>query len=182
MRLLFCSGKGGVGKSTMAFLFAVTLHRVGKTISIRDLDPQESLTAWIEDAPDVRTVLNGDIELIDVPPRIDDTQVIGVIREADIIIIPTIPSPAETAVARASAAVIQQHKRQDARAVITFNRVKRGTIYARGVEELAVQMPLPVTKAFLSEREAYKHVLLEGWSALDPQSRDEITSLALEIQ
>ena len=101
MKLLFCSGKGGVGKTTLAFLFATVLHRVGKTVAIRDLDPQESLSAWIQDSSDITLTPGGDIEIIDVPPRIDDPRVLGAIAEADIIVVPTIPSPAETAVARA---------------------------------------------------------------------------------
>ena len=183
MKLLFCSGKGGVGKSTLAFLFATVLHRVGKTVAVRDLDPQESLTAWLADSAGV-TLRPGaaEIEIIDVPPRIDDPRVIAAIGEADVIVVPTIPSPAETAVARASATVVERYKRPDAQAVIVFNRVKRGTIYARAVDQLGAQLPLPVTRSFLSERESFKHVLLEGWPALDPAARDEITSLALEIQ
>ena len=65
--------------------------------------------------------------------------------------------------------------------MITFNRVKRGTIYARAVNGLGAKLPLPVTRSFLTERESFKHVLLEGWGALDSAARDEITSLALEL-
>ena len=182
MKLLFCSGKGGVGKSTLAFLFATVLHRVGKTIAVRDLDPQESLLAWLADSAEVKLSTDAEIEIIDVPPRIDDSRVLAAIAEADTILIPTIPSPAETAVARASALVVAKFKRPEARGFITFNRVKRGTIYARGVDRLGEQFPLPVTRSFLTERESFKHVLLDGWAALDAPAREEITSLALEIQ
>ncbi|MES2572428.1 MAG: ParA family protein [Verrucomicrobiota bacterium] len=182
MKLLFISGKGGVGKSTLAYLFALTLSRVNKTISIRDLDPQESLTAWLDESPAVKIVANGEIVLIDTPPRLDDPIVLAAIAEADRIIIPTTPSPAEIAVARATANVVRNHKNKSCEAFVVMNRVKKGTLYARSLDKLMVGLALPVTKSCISDRELYKHVLLDGWRALDSAARDEITSLALEIQ
>jgi chromosome partitioning protein len=182
MKLLFIQGKGGVGKSTLAFLFAIALDRVGKSISIQDLDPQESLTAWLKDTENFKFSQNGEITIIDTPPRIDDPLVLDAIRRADRIVIPTTPSPAELATTRHSAGVIAQHMRPDARALVVFNRVKKMTTYGKNLITMAENLPIPAAQNFLSEREVYKHALLDGWTALDAAAKDEVTSLALEIQ
>lgn len=182
MNLLFIQGKGGVGKSTLAFLFAIALDRVGKTISIQDLDPQESLTAWLKDTSGFKFADDGEITVIDCPPQIDHPAVVEAIAKADRIIIPTSPSPAELATTRHTCNVIAEHMPKSARALVVFNRVKKSSTYGKNLGAMAANLPLPAAQSFLSDREVYKHALLDGWSALDAAAKDEVTSLALEIQ
>ncbi len=182
MKLLFVQGKGGVGKSTLAFLFAVTLSKAGKSISVLDLDPQESLTAWLKDTDGFEFARAGDITIIDTPPRIDDPHVLKAVAEADRIIVPATPSPAEIATLRHTAEIIAKHKRAEAKAVIVFNRVKKASTYGRNLEAIAQNLSLSVARNSISDREVYKHVLLDGWSALDSAAKDEVMSLALEVQ
>lgn len=182
MKIVFCQGKGGVGKSTLAYLFALALSRVGKSISVTDLDPQASLNAWLKDTEGFVFAERGDITIVDTPPRIDDPNVIEAIKSADRIIVPTVPSPAELATAKHSANVVLAHKRPEAKAVVVFNRVKKNTTYGRNLEAMAKSLPLPIAKMGVGDREVFKHVLLDGWNALDSAAKDEIISLALEIQ
>lgn len=182
MKLLFIQGKGGVGKSTLAFLFAVTLSKAGKSIAVIDLDPQESLTAWLKDTEGFEFARAGDITIIDTPPRIDDPRVLKAIGEADRIVVPATPSPAEIATLRHTAEIIAKHKRGEAKALIVFNRVKKTSTYGKNLEAIAQNLTLAVAKNVVSDREVYKHVLLDGWSALDSAAKDEIMSLALEVQ
>ena len=182
MKLLFVQGKGGVGKSTLAFLFALALSKAGKSISVLDLDPQESLTAWLKDTEGFEFARVGDITIIDTPPRIDDAHVLKAIAEADRIIVPATPSPAEISTLRHTAEIIARQKREKAKALIVFNRVKKTSTYGKNLEALAQNLPLGVAKNSVSDREVYKHALLDGWSALDGTAKDEIMSLALEVQ
>lgn len=182
MNLMFVTGKGGVGKSTMAFLFAIALDRVGKRIGIVDLDNQESLTAWLRDTEGFTFSDDPEITIIDVPPEINNPAVLEAIQRADRIIVPMAPSPAEIAPTRHSAGVILQHMKPGAKAWIVFNQVKKGTTYGRRLGAMAESMPLPAAQNFLTEREIYKHVLLDGWGGLDAAAKEEVTSLALEIQ
>lgn len=182
MKIVFCQGKGGVGKSTLAYLFALALSRVGKQISVLDLDPQASLTAWLQDTDGFVFADQGDITIVDTPPRIDDPRVIDAIKTADRIIVPTVPSPAELATAKHTANVVLGFKRPEAKAVVVFNRVKKNTTYGRNIDSMASSLPLPIAKIGVGDREVFKHVLLDGWNALDAQAKDEIISLALEIQ
>ena len=50
------------------------------------------------------------------------------------------------------------------------------------LQSLAASLPLPAAKNSISDREVYKHVLLDGWVALDGTAKEEIMNLALEIQ
>ena len=182
MKLLFLQGKGGVGKSTLAFLFALTLQKAGRVVGIRDLDPQKSLTAWLTDTEGFELQEDGEIIIIDSPPRIDDPLVLAAICEADRILIPTTPSPAELATLRHSAGVVAANLKAGAKAWVVFNRVKKSTTYGKNLESLAASLPLPAAKNSISDREVYKHVLLDGWLALDGAAKEEIMNLALEIQ
>ena len=181
MNLMFVSGKGGVGKSTMAFLFAVALERAGKRVGVLDLDHQESLTAWLRDTEGFAFSDDPEITIIDAPPEIDNAEVLRLIPEADRIIVPMAPSPAEIGPTRNSAQVILKHMKPDAKAWIVFNKVKKVTTYGKSLVALAEGMPLPSSKNFLSEREIYKHVLLYGWSSLDAAAKDEVTNLVMGI-
>jgi len=44
MIITFCGQKGGTGKTTLSFLVAETLSRVGKRVAVRDDDPQASIS------------------------------------------------------------------------------------------------------------------------------------------
>jgi chromosome partitioning protein len=184
MKILFVQGKGGVGKSTLAFLFAVTLHKAGKAISVTDIDPQKSLTAWLAETDGFIPKEDGagEVTIIDTPPRIDDLAVIEAIKKADRIIIPTTPSPAEIATLRHSTSVVQSIMKKTAKAFVVFNRVKKSSTYGKNLASLSQQLSLPVAKNFITDREVYKHVLLDGWPELDSQAKEEVMNLALEIQ
>jgi len=60
--------------------------------------------------------------------------------------------------------------------------VKKISTYGKNLATMAENLPIPAARSHLSEREVYKHALLDGWNALDAAAKDEITSLALEIQ
>lgn len=182
MKLLFLQGKGGVGKSTLAFLFALTLQKAGRSVTIQDLDPQKSLTAWLTDTAGFEWQPDGDITILDSPPRIDDPLVLSAICEADRILLPTTPSPAELATLRHSAAIVASNLKPGAKAFVVFNRVKKATTYGKNLTSLAASLPIAAAKNSISDREVYKHVLLEGWGALDGSAKEEIMNLALEVQ
>jgi chromosome partitioning protein len=109
--IVFASQKGGTGKTTLCGHIAVqaALAKLG-SVALIDTDPQGSLAAWWNarkaDSPlFVRTSvtnLTRDIEalerdglrfvFIDTPPRITN-EVRQVVRHADLVVVPTRPSP-----------------------------------------------------------------------------------------
>jgi chromosome partitioning protein len=112
MRVIaFTSQKGGVGKTTLAGHIAVEAEARGAgPVALVDTDPQGSLASWWNvrsaetplfartDIPDLARHLdalrNAGIRLviIDTPPAITSA-ISAVIRVADIVIIPSRPSP-----------------------------------------------------------------------------------------
>ncbi len=100
--------KGGVGKTTSTFYFALEFARAGQRVICRDLDRQRSLTHVFRDlgarfdggvalltrrialVPDgVPPPFRPDIELIDTPPSLDDS--LPGVERADGLIVPALP-------------------------------------------------------------------------------------------
>lgn len=109
--IAFASQKGGAGKTTLAGHLAVQAERAGAgPVALADADPQGSLADWWNErsvdwpafAQTSLVRLHEDIErlrnlgfrmlIIDTPPAITST-ISGVIRVADLVVIPTRPSP-----------------------------------------------------------------------------------------
>lgn len=109
--LVLASRKGGSGKTTLAGHLAVEAERGGAgPVALIDVDPQGSLADWWNarrsDTPlFVRTALPSlerDLEalrksgikllIVDTPPSLDEA-VHRVIKHADLVVIPTRPSP-----------------------------------------------------------------------------------------
>jgi chromosome partitioning protein len=105
--------KGGVGKTTIAGHLGVEAERRGETrVALIDTDPQGSLTAWYnvreaerpvaavvrldELKADLRRLKTRgfDLAIIDTPPALTE-QIVKVIEVADIVVIPSRPSPVD---------------------------------------------------------------------------------------
>jgi chromosome partitioning protein len=134
----FCSQKGGSGKTTLCGHLAVVAELVGAgPVALVDTDPQGSLAAWWNvresDAPAfVATTLGelaSDIErlrlegcrlvMIDTPPAIN-MAIQRVINLADLVVIPTRPSPHDL---RAVAGTVDMVERAHRTAVFVLNGV-----------------------------------------------------------
>lgn len=180
MRLVFVNGKGGTGKSTVCYLTGLALAQAGKGVSILDLDPQRSLTGWINQERDGFTE-GGEIELIDTRPAIDDQIVTGAIEEADVIVIPVSPSPADLGTARATVDVIREHKRKGAAAVLVINRARSHTTFTDNARDVLSVLDFPVAAAEIPERQCIQRAVLGGWSELDADTKGRFLNLAIEL-
>jgi len=112
MKIAFVNGKGGVGKSTLCFLTALGLREAGKSVSVEDLDPQKSISAWINGDRDGIEKDGGEFALIDTRPAIDDESVHDAISRADRVILPCTPSPGDLTAAKASLAVVKKYRKR----------------------------------------------------------------------
>ncbi|MEI8395051.1 MAG: ParA family protein [Rhodospirillaceae bacterium] len=114
-KLVVASQKGGVGKTTLALHLAVAAHEAGAgPVVMVDVDPQGSLaSAWnqrkaehpamarttISELPLTLTDLEADgfkLVVIDTPPAITGT-ISSVLALADLVVVPTRPSPVDLA-------------------------------------------------------------------------------------
>jgi chromosome partitioning protein len=125
--IVTASQKGGSGKTTLSGHLAVEAARSGAgEIALIDTDPQGSLAAWwnVRQAPtphfvkagmaDLEEALTGlhqagiKIAVIDTPPAI--TQSISrVVAHADLVVVPTRPSPHDLRAVGATVDIAEQH-------------------------------------------------------------------------
>ena len=172
------SQKGGAGKSTLTMQLAGGLARSGRRVVVIDLDPQETALRWSHAAPattpfparvmqldgaaeGLQTCLrqvgrDADVILLDCPPSIEHVMTLAALREADVALVPVVPSPADLWSTKAVERLILQVQasRKGLRAALVPNRVLR-TNLAWDVLEVMRDFSLPVLGAALSQRNAF---------------------------
>ena len=192
MRIAFISGKGGVGKSTLCHLTALALANAGKSVSVEDRDPQQSITSWIDPERDgLRIVGQGggggegggaaEFELIDTCPFLREPTVHAAIRESDVVVMPCTPSPGDITAAKATIELVNRLKRPDARAALVLNKVKAGTMLAQDAPTMLRELGAPVLATSLGDRQPIQKAVLLGWAALDAKLQGEVFKLAFEL-
>ncbi len=127
--IVFASQKGGSGKTTLAGYIAVMAEIAGAgPVAVIDTDPQRSLAQWryarednslilkVSDVENIAADINELRELgaativIDTPPAA--TSAIGeVVRHADLVCIPTRPSPHDLRAVGATIDIVESHRR-----------------------------------------------------------------------
>jgi chromosome partitioning protein len=171
-----CSQKGGSGKTTLSGHLAVQAELAGAgPVALIDTDPQGSLAAWWNArnsaAPAfVSTTLAelpGDIErlrlegcrlvVIDTPPAIN-MAIQRVINVADLVVIPTRPSPHDL---RAVAGTVEMVERVHGAMVFVVNAANlRAKITADAV--IALSQHGTVAPAFVQQRVDFATSMIDG--------------------
>ena len=198
--IVAASQKGGSGKTTLSGHLAVEASRAGAgEIALIDTDPQGSLAHWwnARTAPEPRFVKAGlpdldqaleglrrmgiKIAVIDTPPAI--TQSISqVVAHADLVIVPTRPSPHDLRAVGATVDIAERHGKP---LVFVINAA---TPRARITGESAVALSqhgtvAPVT---IHHRTDFAASMIDGRTVgevvPDGQSAKEITDLWMYIQ
>ena len=179
------SQKGGAGKSTLTMQLAGGLVRGGRQVAIIDLDPQETARRWAHAAaaatpfPALVGGLEGGVEalhqairsagkgvdvvLLDCPPSIEHPATLASLLEADVALVPVVPSPADLWSTKGVERLILQVQatRKGLKAALVPNRVLR-TNLAWDVLEVMRDFSLPVLGASLSQRNAYAQSAVIG--------------------
>ncbi|HRH73541.1 AAA family ATPase [Zoogloea sp.] len=179
------SQKGGAGKSTLTMQLAGGLVRKGLRVVVIDLDPQETALRWSHAAPEGtpfpatviqlgtaidglggclrKIVREGGIVLLDCPPSIEHPATVAALQEADVALVPVVPSPADLWSTKGVERLILQVQasRKGLRAALVPNRVVR-TNLAWDVLEVMRDFSLPVLGAALSQRNAFAQSAVIG--------------------
>ena len=101
MRLAFASNKGGVGKTTLAINVA-SFQSQSRRMTLYDADPQRSSLHWssIRESNSNLAVESFSEQdryakhaVFDCPPAIHHPDTLAVLRVADVVLIPVLPSP-----------------------------------------------------------------------------------------
>jgi cellulose biosynthesis protein BcsQ len=183
MNITLLAKKGGVGKSTLSLLLYESFRQTGKSVSMHDWDAQGTSSKALElilGADAAHRDAKAEIAIYDTPPDLKHTATATAVRNADIALIVTSPSPADIWEADEAVQFVQE-KNPSAKIRVIFNKVRRTTVLGRLVEESAKQLSVPVLSATLSARECYQHAVAQGWKALDSAARQEVLQLIVAM-
>ena len=202
LRIALYNGKGGCGKTTLAWNLAMGLARRAPTLLV-DADPQGSLRDWanwadreghyaiaICDWAGLREggQANHRYRVYDCPPRLDDEEIEGILGEADLVLLPVLPSPLDLWASRRSAEFVQglQSRRPQLRGYFVLNQVEAHSALSRASQSAIAAMGLPVLPVPIGRRAIYRGAALEGLSVYHmgkraAAARDEIERLIEEI-
>jgi chromosome partitioning protein len=105
--IMVLNSKGGSGKSTIATNLASYYATQGKRVVLVDLDPQASSLDWLAARPSGRATISGidgasghyrlprnaDVAIYDTPAEVHGAELTAVLRRAESVLIPVLPSP-----------------------------------------------------------------------------------------
>jgi len=203
------SQKGGAGKSTLTMQLAGGLARAGRRVAIIDLDPQETSLRWAQSADpaapfpahvvrlegepaglhqQIKAARKGvDHVLLDCPPSIEHAATLAALDEADLALVPVVPSPADLWSTKGAERLILQVQasRKGLKAALVPNRVLR-TNLAWDVLEVMRDFTLPVLGAALSQRNAFAQSAVVGGTVYQlgragSEAAREVDKLVVEV-
>ena len=182
MNITLLAKKGGVGKSTVSLLLFEAFRQAGKTVIVHDWDAQGTSTKALELIDGDKPKFSGkpDIVIYDTPPSLDHNATATAVRSADIALIVATPATADIWEAEEAVRFVQGRNGKAAVRVV-FNKVRKGTVLGRLVDESAKQVSVPALPVTLSARECYQHAVAQGWKALDSAAREEVLQFAVAL-
>jgi chromosome partitioning protein len=177
--ILVTNAKGGCGKSTIATNLAAYYASEGYETVLADYDPQASALAWLEERSEEYELITGisgfdeglrhvprnaDIVVIDAPARSHGKELTDLVRHAETVIVPVLPSPIDI---KAASKFIDElmhrgkiEKRQ-AKVGIVANRVKENTLIFEELDEYLSGLKVPYI-ATLREAQNYIRAYQRG--------------------
>lgn len=181
MRIGFVSGKGGVGKSTLCYLMALALREAGKDVGVLDLDPQRTLSSIIDFEKD-GIGEEGEYQLVDTMPNLEDSNVLDTVKTSDRIIIPCTPDPFALPVTVSTSQVVNELKTKEAKACVALNQMQpRTRLSSSAPIALNQHLDIPILKTEVGYRQSIKRVSAEGWAMLDREVKESVLKMALEV-
>ena len=183
--ILILNPKGGCGKSTIAINIAGYFAMRGKNVSLADCDPQCSSTDWLSVRPEHLATINHvpvkkgklhvpndtEILILDTPAGIHDQKMAKIVRAAQTMIIPVLPSPIDIRAAeRFISNLIKLRKKsvnKKIKIATVANRVNEMTLAADKIDEYLDNIKLPNGRkvpymALLRATQNYVHAAEQG--------------------
>lgn len=159
--IMVLNAKGGCGKSTISTnLASYYAFELEQKVVLADFDPQGSSMAWLEargeEWPEiqgiaawkdpVRPARDTDVLIMDAPARVHGSELTQLVRKADTIIFPVLPSPIDM---RAATDYMKELKsvgrveRKEVKIGVVANRVRENTIIFSELYEFIQQLKVP---------------------------------------
>jgi chromosome partitioning protein len=177
--ILVTNAKGGCGKSTIATSLAAYLASEGYSTALADFDPQGSALAWLEQRPAeyapiaaVRGFESGlthvprsaEYVVMDSPAGSYGANLTQLVRRAETIIVPVLPSPIDIKAAeRFVEELLNVNKvaEKQARAALVANRVRENTLIYEELDEVLSRLKVPYVASF-REAQNYNRAYQRG--------------------
>jgi chromosome partitioning protein len=171
--ILVANAKGGCGKSTIATSLAAYFASEGYATALADYDPQASALSWLEQRPEeyapivgiagfndgLRAVpRNTEYLVIDSPARAHGKELTELVKRAETIIVPVLPSPIDIKAAEKFVEEllgIGKVAEKKAKAALVANRVKENTLIFEELDEVLSKLKVPYVASF---REAQNYI------------------------
>ena len=158
-KIMLLNAKGGCGKSTLATNLASYYASQGKSVVIADFDRQGSSMEWLEARPQDRPPIRGiaawreplrvprstDYVIMDVPAGAHGSDLTALVRRAQTVIIPVLPSPTDIRAAAHfihEALLVGKIVRDETRLAVVANRVRENNSIQNTMESVLNSMSI----------------------------------------
>jgi chromosome partitioning protein len=159
--VMIMNSKGGCGKSTIATNVASYFANDGWKVALADYDPQRSSLDWLsvrpEDLPKITGVAAHDeglrnvprdteVLVIDAPARTHGSEMNELVRRAETIMVPVLPSPIDMKAAEhflSELLELGKVQREQARIAVVANRVRENTLMFDELDKYLAKLKLP---------------------------------------
>ena len=183
MNITVLARKGGIGKTHTCLLLHEALRQAGKTVRVHDWNSEQgTFTKAFRSIYGHMPPVSGEFEynIWDTPPDLEMTATETAVLNAEVALVIGSPEPADMwEIADAVDFVLQKNPAATLRVV--FNKMQKGRLLSRFVEDYAKTLKAATLPIMLNTRECYKHAIAQGWSALDSGAREEAFQLALAV-
>jgi chromosome partitioning protein len=178
------NAKGGCGKSTLATNIAVYFAREGREVSIADYDHQRTSLDWLALRPADLPKISGvpayeeglrnvarstEVLVIDAPARVHGTELNELVRRAETILVPVLPSTIDIkACGHFMTELLELGKvsRKQARLAVIANRVREYTLIFEELDQYLGKLKVPYL-ASLREAQNYVRAYARGMGVLE---------------
>jgi chromosome partitioning protein len=182
--IMVLNAKGGCGKSTLATNIAVFFAKDGHQVCIADYDSQRTSLDWLAQRPADLPPISGvaayedglrnvarstDILLIDAPARVHGTELNELVRRAETIIVPVLPSSIDMKACvhfMAELLEIGKVSRRQARLALVANRVREYTLIYEELDQYLSKLKVPYLGC-LREAQNYVRAYARGMGVLE---------------
>ena len=182
--VMVLNAKGGCGKSTLATNVAVHFAHDGQSVCIADYDPQRSSLDWLAQRPADLPAISGvpayeeglrnvprntDVLVIDAPARVHGTELNELVRRAETILVPVLPSSIDMKACghfMAELLEIGKVSRKQARLAVVADRVSEHTLIFEELDAYLKKLKVPYL-GVLREAQNYVRAYGRGMGVLE---------------
>ena len=182
--VMVLNAKGGCGKSTLSTNVAVFFAKNGLEVCIADYDPQRSSLDWLALRPADLKRIGGvaaydeglrnvprttDVLVIDAPARVHGTELNELVRRAETIIVPVLPSSIDMKACGHFMTELQEIgkvSRRQARLGLIANRVREHTRIYEELDQYLSKLKVPYLGC-LREAQNYVRAYARGMGVLE---------------